>query len=158
MPLAGGAGMAELRMPLAPLRVVSAPANAEPRRSSPLARWGATVAVADDACLVTDSSGRIVSCSAAAAQLLGCSVSALTGRPLRQAVTFVDFETGERSPAYEPRVPPLLAMSGATLSRGFVRLQVAGGQVTLDVVSAPLRGSDGGVAGSISFIARVLPR
>lgn len=150
-------------MPLAPLRVLSSPAlgsaaRTETKRSSPLARWGAAVAAVDDACFVVDAAGRVVSCSAAGAELLGRPVAQLAGRPLREAVTFIDFETGERSPAYESRVPPLLAISAVTLCRGIVRLQRTSGQLTLDVVSAPLRGSDGGVAGSISFIAAVLPR
>lgn len=143
-------------MPLAPLRVVRPTAERPPASpASPLARWGATVAAAEDGVLLLDTASRVVSVSPSGAALLGSSPAELIGRPLLDAVTFIDFEVGERDPGYASRVPPLLALRSASLARGIVRVDRPAGRVTLDLVSAVLRGSDGKAAGVISFLAPV---
>jgi PAS domain-containing protein len=146
----------ELRMPLAPLRVLREdPDRPAVTPASTLARWGATVAAAEDACLLLDPAGRVVSVSPAGAGLLGQEQVGLLDRSLLEAVTFVDFESGGAAPAYTPRIPPLLACSADTLTRGIARVRTAAGPVTLDMVSAPLRRAQGQLVGSITFLARV---
>ncbi|HVA60900.1 MAG TPA: PAS domain-containing protein [Mycobacteriales bacterium] len=157
--------MPELVLPLAALRRVELPVSAVDRTpsrsnataSSPLSRWGSTVAAARDACLVLDAGGRVVSVSPACAELFGQSVDALIGRDLLDAVALVDFETGEAAPEYAARIPPLLVLTVVTLGRSLLRLERPAGRVTLDIISAPLRGNDGQVVGSISFLAEISP-
>lgn len=113
------------------------------------------MALADDACLLLDSSGRIVSISLAAAALLGCERVTALGNRLLDQVTFVDFHTGEPAPAYATRVPPLLALSADCLARGIVRVNTGAGRRTVDVVSAPVRGGNNRLVGSLSFLSAV---
>src|SRR3954462_5841663 len=53
-----------------------------PAASTPLARWSASVAAAHDPCVVVDVQGRVLSLSASAAELLGCSDAGVIGRSL----------------------------------------------------------------------------
>jgi PAS domain S-box-containing protein len=152
-------------MPLAPLRRVVLPADpliTPPGRGdgvavSPLARWGSAVAGARDACLVLDQSGAVVSTSIAAAELLGQRAEFMVGRPLLSVINLVDFETGEPSPDYAPRIPPLRVLKAPTLLRGLLRIAHDGRRITIDAISAPLRAADDTVTGSISFLASITP-
>src|SRR5512146_1243235 len=64
-----------------------------PAASTPLARWSASVAAAHDPCVVVDVQGQVLSLSASAAELLGCSDAGVIGRPFIDVVDLVDFET-----------------------------------------------------------------
>lgn len=144
-------------MPLAPLRVVRPDESRALPPASPLARWGGAVAGAEDGCVVLDRGGWIVSISLRAAALLGADRRQLLGKHLLEVVPFVDFDSGGSDPAYAPRVPPLLALSAGTLARGIVRVQTQTGRRTLDIVAAPLLGTDGLIAGSLSFLSPITP-
>jgi PAS domain-containing protein len=126
-----------------------------PATPSALARWGAAAAGAADAALVLDRTGSVVSVSAAAAGLLGRSRAEVLRRRLLDELPLVDFDTGARQPDYAGRIPPLAAMHAGSLMRGLLRVDRPAGRVTLDVISAPLRESDGAIVGSLSFLAAI---
>lgn len=166
---AGGSGVPKLILRLERLPAAEPPAPPErhvvdlgehprpPVAATPLARWSASVAAAHDACLVVDADGRLLSMSAAAGELLGCSDQGVIGRPLLDVIELVDFETGAAQPAYAPRVAPLgVLQNGSGLTRSLIRIRHSdGSRVTIDAAAAPLHDVRGQVIGSISFLARV---
>jgi PAS domain S-box-containing protein len=122
--------------------------------ASPLARWSAAAAASHEACLVLDAHGHVVSLSAAATGLLGCSDVAVIGRPLLTVIDVVDFDTGASDPDYAGRVAPLAVLGGQGLMRSLLRVRHPDGSVlTLDASSAPLHDVHGGVVGSLTFLA-----
>ncbi len=132
------------------------PARPRTGPTTPLAGWSAPVATAHDACVLVDTAGRVVSISASGAAVLGCAAATVTGRPLLDVVTLVDFATGEAPADYAARIPPLSALKFATLVRGLLRVRAAGDRlVTVDAVAAPLHDGAGEVVGSITFLAPV---
>jgi PAS domain S-box-containing protein len=120
----------------------------------PLARWQAAVEAADDACLVLDARGSVVSASPAAIEALGCSDQPVRGRRLLDVIDVVDLDTGASHPDYAVRITPLATLGGRGLMRSLMRLRHPDGSlVTLDSSSAPLHDSNGETIGSISFFA-----
>jgi PAS domain S-box-containing protein len=128
-----------------------------PAASTPLARWSASVAAAHDPCLVVDTQGQVISLSASAAELLGCSDAGVIGRRLIDVVDLVDFETGASRPDYAARVAPLAVLAhGNGLMRSLVRVRHRdGNRVTIDASSAPLHDVRGDIIGSVTFLAAV---
>lgn len=122
--------------------------------ATPLSRWSAAVAAAQDACLVVDQTGSIVSISAAAAELLGCSDAAVIGRGLLDVVQVVDLETGAPRPEYATRITPLAVLHGPGLMRSLMRVRHYDDTLlTLDTMSAPIHDAAGHPIGSISYLA-----
>ena len=128
-----------------------------PAASTPLARWSASVAAAHDPCLVVDVQGQVLSLSASAAELLGCSDAGVIGRPLVDVVDLVDFETGASRPDYASRIAPIAVLAhGNGLMRSLLRVRHRdGSRVTIDASSAPLHDVRGDIIGSLSFLAAV---
>src|SRR3954468_13449972 len=128
-----------------------------PATSTPLARWSASVAAAHDPCLVVDTDGQVLSLSASAAELLGCSGAGGIGRPLVEVVDLVDFETGASRPEYAARVAPLAVLTNANgLMRSLLRVRHRdGSRMTIDASSAPLHDVRGEIIGSLTFLAAV---
>jgi PAS domain-containing protein len=123
-------------------------------------RWAATVAAADEACLVIDSEYTIVSASVSCCALLGIGEPAhAAGLPLLDAgLRLVDF-TAARTELTETeveKIPPLLAVTSGRLARGLLRVKAGGqdGDATVDAVATPLL-VDGTVAGSLTFFSPV---
>lgn len=128
-----------------------------PAASTPLARWSASVAAAHDPCIVVDAQGRVLSVSASAAELLGCSDAGVIGRSLVDVVDLVDFETGASRPDYSSRVAPLAVLTNANgLMRSLLRVRHRDGSLmTIDASSAPLHDVRGEIIGSLTFLAAV---
>lgn len=128
-----------------------------PAASTPLARWSASVAAAHDPCVVVDDQGQVLSLSASAAELLGCSDAGVIGRPLVDVVDLVDFETGASRPDYASRVAPIAVLAnGNGLMRSLLRVRHRdGSKVTIDASSAPLHDVRGDIIGSLTFLAAV---
>lgn len=128
-----------------------------PAASTPLARWSASVAAAHDPCLVVDAQGQVISLSASAAELLGCSDAGVIGRRLIDVVDLVDFETGASRPDYAARVAPLAVLAnGNGLMRSLLRVRHRDtSRVTIDASSAPLHDVRGDIIGSLTFLAAV---
>ena len=127
-----------------------------PAASTPLARWIATVAAAHDPCLVLDPGSQVVSMSASAAELLGCTEGVI-GRRLLDVVDVVDFETGRSSPDYAVRIAPMAVLApGSGLMRSLLRTRQRDGvTVTVDASSAPIHDATGATIGSFTFLAPV---
>lgn len=125
--------------------------------STPLARWIATVAAAHDACLVLDAQGQIMSLSAGAAELLGCSDAGVIGRKLLEVIDLVDFETGHAAPDYATRIAPLAVLVPTSgLMRSLLRVrQHDGPPLTVDASAAPIHDARGETVGSFTFFAPV---
>jgi PAS domain-containing protein len=128
-----------------------------PAASTPLARWSASVAAAHDPCLVVDAQGQVLSLSASAAELLGCSDAGVIGRRLVDVVDLIDFETGASGPDYTSRIAPIAVLAnGNGLMRSLLRVrQRDGGRLTIDASAAPLHDAQGEIIGSLSFLAAV---
>ncbi|MDX6286091.1 MAG: hypothetical protein QOG53_1576 [Frankiales bacterium] len=92
--------------------------------------------------------------------MLGDSMHRMRGRVLvGDVIEVVDF-SAQAGPgdAYAFRIPPLLALASEMPSRGLLRVRHGDGRrITIDAVSAPLHGPNGHVAGSVSFLAAVVP-
>jgi len=125
--------------------------------STPLARWSASVAAAHDPCLVVDAEGQVLSISASAAELLGCSDAGVIGRRLLDVIELVDFDTGAPQPDYAGRIAPIAVLTtGNGLTRSLVRVRHRDDtRVTIDASAAPLHDVRGQVIGSIAFLAAV---
>ena len=125
--------------------------------STPLARWIAAVAAAHDACVVLDRDGKVLSMSAGAAELLGCSDIGVIGRGLLDVVEVVDFDSGGLNPDYAARIAPLAVLAkGSGLMRSLLRVRRRdAARVTLDASSAPVHDGGGWTVGSITFLAPV---
>lgn len=162
--------MPKLVMRLAPLPSATEPAPAPARHvvdlgdngrapvaSTPLARWSASVAAAHDPCMVVDAQQQVLSISASAAELLGCSDAGVIGRPLLEVIDLVDFDTGASGPDYAARISPLTVLQPTSgLNRSLIRvLHRDGTRVTIDASAAPLHDVRGQVVGSITFLAQV---
>jgi PAS domain S-box-containing protein len=128
-----------------------------PAASTPLARWSASVAAAHDPCLVLDAQGQVLSLSASAAELLGCSDAGVIGRPLVEVIELVDFETGTAAPDYATRIAPVAVLAtGNGLMRSLLRVRHRdGSRLTIDASSAPLHDVQGEIIGSLTFLAAV---
>ena len=115
------------------------------------------MAAAHDPCVVVDVQGQVLSLSASAAELLGCSDAGVIGRPFRDVVDLVDFETGSSNPDYAGRVAPLAVLTNANgLMRSLLRVRHRDGtRLTIDASSAPLHDVRGEIIGSLTFLAAV---
>jgi PAS domain-containing protein len=145
---------------LIPLVSPSAAPDPDPDLPEPLAAWVAVASASPDACLVLDHRGRVAGCSEQAAELLGEMRQRMRGRVLvGDVIEVVDF-SAQAGPGdfYSMRIPPLMALASDMPARGLLRVRHGDGRrVTLDAVSAPLHGSGGHVAGSVSFLVAVTP-
>ena len=128
-----------------------------PSASTPLAHWSAAVAAAHDPCIVLDPQGQILSLSATAAELLGCSEGGVIGRRLLDVMHVVDFDTGALGPDYAARIAPLAVLhAGSGLMRSLLRVRAPDGdRVTVDASSAPIHDARGATVGSLTFLAAV---
>jgi PAS domain-containing protein len=147
--------MAYLLIPLVPATEGHPPVTVP---MEPLAAWVAVASASSDPCLVLDDRGRVAGCSDQAAELLGESSSAMSGRSLvGDVIDVVDF-SAQAGPGdhYALRIPPLLALASEMPARGLLRVRHGDGRhVTLDAVSAPLHEPGGRLAGSLSFLAAI---
>lgn len=143
--------------PPVPLRPVADVAEHENgNATTPLARWSAAAAAAHDACLILDTDGAIVSISAAAAELLGCSNNAVIGRRLLDVIDVVDLETSAPHPDYASLITPLAVLTGRGLMRSLLRVRHSSGSlITVDTASAPVHDAAGDTVGSVSFLAAI---
>ncbi len=118
---------------------------------SPLGRWAAAVAGAQELCLVLDAEAVIVAASVPFERLLG-SDGPVAGRDVLDGVLgLVDFADGGTLAEDEvSKIPPILALTSGRLARGLLRLGSLDGACTLDAVATPLR-TAGAVAGSLTF-------
>jgi PAS domain S-box-containing protein len=122
--------------------------------SHSLAYWQAAAESSNDACLVLDARGAVVSASPAAIEALGAADQPVRGRRLLDVIDVVDLDTGASHPDYAVRITPLATLGGRGLMRSLMRLRTPDGSlVTLDSTSAPLHDADGATIGSISFFA-----
>jgi PAS domain S-box-containing protein len=122
--------------------------------SHSLAHWQAAAESSNDACLVLDARGAVVSASPAAIEALGATGQPVRGRRLLDVIDVVDLDTGASHPDYAVRITPLATLGGRGLMRSLMRLRTPDGSlVTLDSTSAPLHDADGATIGSISFFA-----
>jgi PAS domain S-box-containing protein len=122
--------------------------------SHSLAYWQAAAESSNDACLVLDARGAVVSASPAAIEALGAAGQPVRGRRLLDVIDVVDLDTGASHPDYAVRITPLATLGGRGLMRSLMRLRHPDGSlVTLDSSSAPLHDADGATIGSISFFA-----
>jgi PAS domain S-box-containing protein len=125
-----------------------------PAASHSLAHWQAAAESSNDACLVLDARGAVVSASPAAIEALGAAGRPVRGRRLLDVIDVVDLDTGASHPDYAVRITPLATLGGRGLMRSLMRLRTPDGSlVTLDSTSAPLHDADGATIGSISFFA-----
>ncbi|WP_026208637.1 transcriptional regulator [Catelliglobosispora koreensis] len=128
-------------------------------QTDPLEQWAATVAMAEEACLVIDAEGIIIAASPSCA-LLFCHQKPfeLTGRHLLDpaVLSLIDFTAAgaDLGGSERGQIPPLLALSSGRLARGLMRLRHQKDTRTLDAVASPLR-HGGEVSGSLSFFAEV---
>ncbi|MEV4754054.1 PAS domain-containing protein [Micromonospora sp. NPDC049559] len=135
-------------------------ATSEPESDS-FSRWSATVAEADEPCLLIDLRMIIVAVSASCCALLGLGTpSEVVNRPLLDgALRLLDF-TAARAELTEQetdKIPPLLALSSGRLARGLLRVQPRiSGQpdATVDAIATPVL-VHGVVAGSLTFFSSV---
>jgi PAS domain-containing protein len=125
--------------------------------STPLGRWSAAVAAAQDPCLVLDPQGQVLSISASAAELMGCSDAGVIGRRLIDVADLVDFETGLSGPDYATRIAPIAVIAGGGgLMRSLLRVRHSdGSRLTVDASAAPIHDAQGVAIGSITFLAPV---
>ena len=128
-----------------------------PRFDSTLDLWEYTVRSANEACLLLDSGGIVVAASAGCGELLSFGATDAAGRRLVDLLRLLDFNTvaGKLPQGEIEKIPPLLAIATAGLSRGLLRLPGTDGKPdTVDAVSVALR--DGTtVVGSLTFFAPV---
>ena len=129
--------------------------------SDNVGRWSATVARADEPCLLIDAETRVVAVSASGCELLSLGAPQdVIGRPLLDGgLRLLDF-TANRGELTEPeidKIPRLLALSSGRLARGLLRIEGTSPEVpdaTVDAISTPLL-CDGTVAGSLTFFSEV---
>lgn len=151
-------------MPHVELSLTDGPAapkvRARPGAGSGLDRWAATVAEADEPCLVIDTRAAIVAASVSCSELLGIAdPRTASGRLLRDAVvSLVDFTAAQAQldRAEADKIPPLLALSSGLLARGLMRVVCpeTAHATTLDAISTPLV-ERGAVVGSLTFFAKI---
>lgn len=129
------------------------------RETASLDRWAATVARAEEPCMVVDRMGVIVATSRHACELLGFDdPGRAVGRSLHAGVLqLLDFTAAGEALAEGDmdRIPPLLATTSGRLARLLLRVHRPGAEpVTVDSVATPLREGDL-VVGSLTFFAAV---
>jgi PAS domain-containing protein len=127
--------------------------------TDPLERWAASLATAEEACLIIDTAWIIVAASRPCARLFGLSQPAeLTGRYMldTEVLYLIDFTAAgnELGESEREKIPPLLALTSGRLARGLMRVRNGDDNCTLDAIATPLR-QDGEVVGSLSFFAVV---
>lgn len=127
--------------------------------ATPLSRWSAAVAAAQDGCFVVDTNGVVISTSMKAVDLFGVGDGAMVGRHLLDAVTLVDLDTGALQPAYSTRIPPLAVLDSRGLARSLIRVRHNDGTVlSLDASAAPIQDGDGNLLGAVAFVAPIAMR
>jgi hypothetical protein len=122
-----------------------------------LEMWADTASLAEEPCVVIDAQGMVVAASAGCRQLFDIDTDEAVGCALAGEVFDLrDFSTLQRSlPDWEiSKIPPLLAVSSAGLSRGLLRVWVGSATKTVDAVSVPLVDS-GAIVGSLTFFLPV---
>jgi PAS domain-containing protein len=142
--------------------ILSAPTvpNGDPGAVASFGHWAATVAAAEEACLVIDAELRIVAASATCCKLFGIGdLAAASGLHLLDAgLRLVDFTAarGELAETEIDKIPPLLAVTSGRLARGLLRVTSPeqDGDATVDAVATPLT-VGGRVAGSLTFFSVV---
>ncbi|BCY15567.1 PAS domain-containing protein [Actinoplanes sp. L3-i22] len=151
--------MAHVELSLSGAFVPQARTPAEAEFITGVERWAGTVAVADEPCLIVDETGAIVAVSPSGSELLGLGKpSDAIGKRLTAALQLIDFTAGA-GPLEDPeaeKIPPLLAVRSARLTRGLLRVlpDAEKAPLTVDAVSTPLLTGDR-VAGSLTFLSPV---
>jgi len=152
--------MTHIELSLSPLaQSPLAQSPMEAGMTDPLERWAASLATAEESCLVIDAAGIIVAASRPCARLFRLSQPAeLTGRYMldREVLYLIDFTAAgnELGESEREKIPPLLALTSGRLARGLMRVRNGDDKRTLDSIATPLR-QDGEVVGSLSFFAVV---
>lgn len=132
---------------------VSDPHVARARRHLDFAldRWAATVASAEQPCLVIDEDEVIVAVSPGFADLVGLTEPVIGSGLLDGVLHLLDFANGGAlTDAEIGKIPPLLALTSGGLARGLLKVSCAGGACTLDAIATPLI-EDGRRVGSLTF-------
>ncbi len=140
--------MTHIELSLSPL----APADAG---ADPLERWAASVAGAEESCVLIEASGIIYAASRAFSRMFGLGQpSELLGQHLLDVLYLVDFTAAgnELGEADVEQVPPLLAISSGRPARGVMRVRMGADRETVDAVATAVR-RGGEVVGSLSFFA-----
>lgn len=119
--------------------------------------WAEAAASSADLVLVLDATGRVLTLSAAAAELIGVvGPDEVVGRHLLDVLDLVDFNpTPGDASMYADRIPPLLAIASNALSRGLLRVRTGEHTVTVDAVAAPVHDGSGALVGAVAFLARL---
>lgn len=124
--------------------------------ASEVGSWRATVQSSSDACLLIDRRGVVSAVSDAAAALLMSAPSGMVGLPLAVLVQAEDLGDPHGGPAPAHQLPPLAALARNVLTRGLVRVHRGDQCLALDVMAAPLHGSDDpDPVGVIAFLQRL---
>lgn len=125
---------------------------------SALGAWGVAIRCAPDPALMLDPTGGVVAVSASAAALLDRRVGELLGRPLAEAVAFVDFHHSPRpvGPQAWPTLVPLSTLRSGAPGRGLLRVRRADGRLqAADAVAAPLHDARGRLAGALVMLTPI---
>jgi PAS domain-containing protein len=151
--------VAHVELSLSGAFVPQARTPAEAEFVTSVERWASTVSVADEPCLIIDTSGSILAVSPSCSELLGLGKPAeALGQRLGSALHLVDFTAGagRLAEAEAENIPPLLAVRSERLARGLMRVLPGAeqGALTLDAISTPLLSGDR-VAGSLTFLSPV---
>ena len=129
-------------------------------RHGALDRWGGTVNVAAEPCLILDAQGVIHASSPPCRVLFGLAdgvgTTELGRRRIDELLQLVDFTAArDRLADWElERIPPLLAISTGGLARGLLRFRVGEVVRTVDAVATPLFEGQA-VIGSLTFFSRI---
>jgi hypothetical protein len=128
-----------------------------PRFDSSLDLWEYTVRHAHEACLVLDVNANVVAASAGCDELFSVDPADAVGRRLVDVLRLLDFNAvaGKLPEREVDKIPPMVAISTASLARALLRISGADGSAdTVDAVSVPLRDGDR-VVGSLTFFNQV---
>ncbi|SCE71128.1 hypothetical protein GA0074695_0494 [Micromonospora viridifaciens] len=139
---------------------VPAPGTPTEQECDNVGQWSGAVSRAAEPCLLIDADTTVVAISSSGCELLCLGAPEdVVGRPLLEGgLRLVDFTAvpNELTEQDTDKIPPLLALHSERLARGLLRVQGpdADGGTTVDAISTPVL-TDGEVAGSLTFFARV---
>jgi PAS domain-containing protein len=123
-------------------------------RPGSLRRWALAVADATEPCFVLDAVGVVVAASPACVRYFSVDPAGAVGRRLVDVLRLIDFTAApDELPEWETeKIPPLLALTSASLARGLLRVRHEHEPArTLDAISTPLQ-EETVVVGSLTFM------